>query len=400
MRTRVRVGLWARIAVAAAVALSGLSLLLVVEFAIATFASLLLLAGAAGFGVVAWVLAAILASAVLCWKIVALLLRQVGPAGMVSGRISSDVIASGVAQIGQGLRNPPAVRELVRPLGVLVGGGFGLIVGHYLIEEVWKVNTWIPSMVLGAIAVLAYTGWLVQDEITSGNGVQTDIEEEYSVIDDPEREATVERRLTRLAKQANCPVPEVRIGASWLPQAATVGYRPTTSEMVVTRGLVDTLDERELDAVLAHELAHLINRDAAVLTVLTVPRTKAGVLAMKVPWLGLVFSLPVYLTNRLAVPLVARYREFVADEAATELTGDPAALASALATIDEEYQTGPTADMRMRGSAAAFGIVPPPWEERKILDGTMRFVYRGLLGTHPPTADRIERLQSRISQTA
>lgn len=400
MKARVRVGLWARIGVATAVALAGLSLLLVVEFAIATFVSLLLVTSAAVFGVVAWVLAGILGVAVVCWKLMALLLRQVGPPGTVSSRISTDILASGVARIGQGLRNPPAFRELVRPLGVLVGGGFGLIFGYYLIEDVWMVNTWVPSMVLGAVAVVGYTAWLVYDEITSGDGVRTDIEEEYSVIDDPEREATVERRVTRLAKQANCPVPEVRIGASWLPQAATVGYRPETSEMVVTRGLVDTLDDRELDAVLAHELAHLVNRDAAVLTALTVPRTKAGVLAMKAPWIGLVFALPVYVTNRLAVPLVARYREFVADEAAAELTGDPAALAGALATIDEEYETGPTADMRMRGSAAAFGIVPPPWEERKILDQTMRFVYRGLLGTHPPTEERVERLQTHISETA
>jgi len=399
MRARLRVGLWTRIAVAAAVVLAGLSLLLAVEFALATFASLLLLSVTPVFGVAALGLAVALVGVVVCWKLTAFVLGHAVSPGAVSNGIDSDVVASGVARTGRALRDPPAFRELGRPLVVLVGGGFGLICGYYLVEEVWTVNTWIPSAVLGVTVVLGYTGWLVYDEVTSARAVQDDIEDEYNVIDDPERAATVEQRLGRLAKQAGCPVPDVRIGASWLPQAATVGYRPTESEMVVTRGLVDTLDDRELDAVLAHELAHLINRDAAVLTALTVPRSKAGVLAMEVPWVGLVFATPVYVTNRLAVPLVARYREHVADEAATELTGDPAALASALATIAKEYETGPTADMRTRGSAAAFGVVPPPWEERKVLDRTIRFVRRGLLGTHPPTDDRIERLRSRIRQT-
>ncbi|ERG89606.1 MAG: Zn-dependent protease, partial [halophilic archaeon J07HX5] len=108
-----------------------------------------------------------------------------------------------------------------------------------------------------------------------------------------------------------------------------------------------------------------------------------------------VAAVPVYITNRLAAPMVARYREYVADHAAGELVGSHAAVAGALTTLDREYSTQYTQDLRVGWSTRAFGIVPPPWEERKVLDGAIRFFYRRILGTHPPTESRIERLRSR-----
>ncbi len=166
---------------------------------------------------------------------------------------------------------------------------------------------------------------------------------------------------------------------------------------------MDRLDDRELDAALAHELAHLLNRDAAVMTLLAFPRSKiSGLLKLvsrfdSAAYLFPVFiaAIPVYITNRLAAPMVARYREYAADHAAGELVGSHAAVAGALITLDREYSTQHTQDLRVGWSTRAFGIVPPPWEERKVLDGAIRFLYRRMLGTHPPTESRIERLRSR-----
>jgi heat shock protein HtpX len=257
----------------------------------------------------------------------------------------------------------------------------------------------------GAVLVVVFNGWLVYNELRSGS-VREDLEVEYDIVSDPEREHEVQRRVRRLAEQADSPVPEVEIGASHLPRAASVGYQPGESVILVSRGLVDTLDGAELDAVLAHELAHLLNRDAAVMTALSVPLSKVGKLTslflnhdksdaeiLLIPLL--IAATPVYIANRLAVPTVARYREYVADHAAGELVGSHAAMASALTTLDREYATQYTQDLRVDWSTEAFGIVPPPWEERKVLDGAIRFYRRRVLGTHPPTGSRVERLRSR-----
>jgi len=186
----------------------------------------------------------------------------------------------------------------------------------------------------------------------------------------------------------------VRVVSSRSPTAAAVGYRPSSSTVVVSTGLVDALDGPELDAVLAHELAHVANRDAAVLTALSFPRVSAhrafdryGVNPVMAAFAALVA-----LTGRFCVAVVARAREYGADEGAVAITGDPGALASALATLDAEASRRPAADLR---SAAAFSIVPPPWEEHPFFDRTRRVIYRGLLGTHPSTDERVERLRAR-----
>jgi Zn-dependent protease with chaperone function len=174
------------------------------------------------------------------------------------------------------------------------------------------------------------------------------------------------------------------IGASHLPRAASVGYRPEESVILVSRGLVDRLDGRELDAALAHELAHLLNRDAAVMTLLAFPQSKIGKLlsddlADRIEYAVVllipvfVVAIPVYITNRLAARMVARYREYVADHAAGELVGSHAAVAGALTTLDQEYSTQYTQDLRVGWSTRAFGIVPPPWEERKCSTGRSGF---------------------------
>lgn len=131
-------------------------------------------------------------------------------------------------------------------------------------------------------------------------------------------------RVTRLARAANVPSPSVAVAERPEPTCLTVdrGGSPT---VVVTTGLLDRLDDDELDAALAHEVAHVANRD-----------------------------LPV------ALRLFARTREYAADRGAVSLTGDPASLASALRTLDDR---GAERDLRLTASAT-LGIVhrPLPFE--------------------------------------
>lgn len=396
---RFRIGLWARMGVATAVALVGLGLLLVVEFVFATAVAIILLFYAPVWGVIGFWLAGVVVSGILCWKLVAAGLGALGPPGTVSDRIADDGVADLVARMGRTARNPPALRDAYRGLGIVAGASVGLILGHVLLFDLLGVDTWWLSIAVGATAAVGYTGWLCYDELRSAGAVRAELEDEYDVLTDTDRQTAVQRRVERLAKQAGCPVPEVRIGASWNPQAATAGYRPQRSVIIVSRGLLDTLDGRELDAVLAHELSHLLNRDAAVLTALSVPRTKALGLAERTGILGMLVAIPVYVTNLLSVPVVARYREYVADHAAAELTGDPAALAGALAAISDGRAATAGDDMRTSSTAAAFGIVPPPWRERKFFDRATRFLRRRVFGTHPPTEARIQRLQAQTKPT-
>ncbi len=396
MRWRQWVGLWARIGLAAAVTLAGLAVLLAVEYVVVTGLVVLFVFSAPTWGVVGLGLGVVVAGGLLCWWICGALLASIGPPGTVSGQIDGDGVANLVARVGESLRASPSLKQIVTVLVGSVGVSLGLILAHTAIVEGLGIDLWPVSLVVGAVVVVGYTGWLVVEEFRSTSTVRADIEAEYGVISDPERERLVTARVQRLAAQADSPVPKIRIGASWRPQAATVGYRPTDSEIVVSRGLVDKLSERELDAVLAHELAHLVNRDTAVLTALSLPRVKSWRLLSSMGLLGFAVATPVVITNALSVPVVARYREYVADHAAAKLTGDPAALASALTAIDDEYRGVSHEDMRTQPSTAAFGIVPPLWRERKVLDGAIRFVRRRVFGTHPPTEKRIERLRARI----
>lgn len=396
MRRRQWVGLWARIGLATAVTLAGLAVLLAVEYVAVTGLVVLFVFFAPTWGVVGLGLGVVVGGGLLCWWVCAALLASIGPPGTVSGQIDGDGVAALVAHIGEFLRDSPSLRRILTVLVGIVGVSMGLIVGHTAVTEGLGVDLWPVSLVVGAVGVVGYTGWLAVEEFRSAGTVRADIEAEYGVISDPEREQLVTARVRRLAAQADSPVPGIRIGASWRPQAATVGYRPGDSEIVVSRGLVDKLSERELDGVLAHELAHLVNRDTAVLTALSLPRAKSWRLLSSMGLVGFAVATPVVITNALSVPVVARYREYVADHAAAELTGDPAAVASALATIDDEYHGVSREDMRAQPSTAAFGIVPPPWRERKVLDGAIRFVRRRIFGTHPPTERRIDRLRARI----
>ncbi|MEZ3117324.1 M48 family metallopeptidase [Halobaculum sp. MBLA0147] len=209
--------------------------------------------------------------------------------------------------------------------------------------------------------------------------------------------ATLDRRLTRLAGQASIPTPDLQVLDTRSPVAAAVGYRVSDATVVVSTGLVEALDERELDAVLAHEVAHVANRDTAVLTALSFPRVAARRVFRRYTLnpLFVVFALVAGTTSRLCVAVVARAREHAADDGGIAITGDPAALASALATLDETVGHRAAEDLR---SAAAFSVVPPAWEDHRFFDRTRRLIQRGLFGTHPDTSERIERLRERTRE--
>ena len=210
--------------------------------------------------------------------------------------------------------------------------------------------------------------------------------------------------LERLCMRADIPVPELVVEADAEANAWT-----TRGRIHVTTPLLSRLDESELEAVLAHELAHLAHRDAAVMDVCSAPSrvllALAGVLASVLKgWRATVLELgslgmsimvaigaaiglaPAFLLgwfSRLSVLGMSRSREFAADAAAAALTGRPSALASALMKLDGEREWLPAADLRQAKARAVLCIV-----------GADSSRLGPLFRTHPSIAARVKRLQA------
>ena len=219
---------------------------------------------------------------------------------------------------------------------------------------------------------------------------------------DPPRE--VPALLERLCMRADVPVPELMVEGDVEANAWT-----TRGRIHVTTRLLRVLDQAEIEAVLAHEVAHLANRDAAVMDVFSAPsRVLLGYAAATAAglkfWLKNLFDLPfpgvtiwgailgvvsgppafaLGWVSRLSLLRMSRTREFTADAAAATLTGRPSALASALVKLDKQSSWIPRADLREAEARAVLCIL-----------GTDRSRLGRLFATHPPVAARVKRLEA------
>ena len=209
-------------------------------------------------------------------------------------------------------------------------------------------------------------------------------EEEY-----PELHAMV----SRLSQQADLPKPTVAVADSRVPNAFATGRSQSSATVCVTQGLLRTLDEEELEGVLAHELAHVKNRDVMVMTIASFLSTIAF-LVVRWGWLfggrnrngsvvvAVGVSLVVWVVSFVLIRALSRYREFAADRGGATITGKPGALASALLTIDGRMDRVPKDDLREQSEMNAFFIIP-------IRSGFIGKLFR----THPSTEKRVERLR-------
>ncbi|MFB6169028.1 MAG: zinc metalloprotease HtpX [Haloferacaceae archaeon] len=200
----------------------------------------------------------------------------------------------------------------------------------------------------------------------------------------------------RLAQQADLPKPAVAVADTSVPNAFAAGRSRSSATVCVTEGLLRTLDDEELEAVLAHELAHVKNRDVMVMTIASFLSTLAF-LVVRWGWLfgggrdrngggqvivAIGVSFVVWVASFLLIRALSRYREYAADRGAASITGKPGALASALLAIDGRMDRVPKEDLREQAEMNAFFILP-------IRSG---FIGR-IASTHPPTEKRVERLR-------
>ena len=208
--------------------------------------------------------------------------------------------------------------------------------------------------------------------------------------------------IERLCIQANLPKPRVAIAQTPMPNAFALGRSPKSATVCATTGILQILDPAELEAVLGHEITHVLNRDVVVMTIASF---FASIAAFITQWgfffgggfggnrdnnnnNGFIFviliSAAVYVVSFLLLQALSRYREFAADRGSAILTGRPSALISALMKISGTMGRIPQRDLRAASSElAAFYIFPPKAKES----------ITNLFSTHPPLEARIERLQ-------
>jgi heat shock protein HtpX len=197
----------------------------------------------------------------------------------------------------------------------------------------------------------------------------------------PDLHAMVER----LCAMANLPKPRIAVIDNDMPNAFATGRNPKHAAVAVTTGLWRRLEPQEIEAVLAHELSHIANRDVLVMTIasffamLAAMLTRFGLYAgmfggfgggnrdsnnNQVPVWLIVFlvSVVVYAISFILIRTISRYREYAADRGSAIMTGAPENLMSALQKISSNIAQIPQRDLREVQGMNAFFIIPTNWK--------------------------------------
>ncbi len=210
------------------------------------------------------------------------------------------------------------------------------------------------------------------------------------------------RMVRELAQRAGLPMPRVYLIEEDAPNAFATGRNPEHAAVAATTGILRVLSERELRGVMAHELAHVQHRD---ILISTISATMAGAIGMlgnfamlfggrdsegrqTNPLVGLIVMILAPIAASLIQMAISRAREFEADRGGAEISGDPAALASALDKIHRYAQGMPLEATERHPETAQMMIMNP-------LSGSG---IKSLFSTHPPTEERIARLMELARQ--
>ncbi len=269
-----------------------------------------------------------------------------------------------------------AIVALFGMVGAAIGGAGGMMVALLL---------------AGAMNLYAY--WFSDKAVLKMYGAQ-------EVTADNLQFRSYYQMVRQLAENAQLPMPKVYIINESQPNAFATGRNPENAAVAATAGIMRILSERELRGVMAHELAHVKNRDTLISTI---SATVAGAIASIAqfgmllgggrdnngerslnPVVGILLMLLAPLAASLIQMAISRAREFEADKAGAEISGDPKALASALEKIHHyaHQVTNQTAEAH------------PETAQMMIINPLSGISFDRLFSTHPSTEERVTRLMA------
>ena len=212
----------------------------------------------------------------------------------------------------------------------------------------------------------------------------------------PEQAPGLHAMIEKLCIQADLPKPKIAVADTAMPNAFAMGRSKKSAVVCATTAIMNTLTPTELEGVMAHELAHVKNRDVLIMTMASFFASLAAMMAQFAFFFGggrsseggapgvviFLVSMLVYVISFFLMLALSRYREFTADRGAALITGRPSALASALQRISTAMENTPQRDLRAAEGMNAFFIVP----------ASVKGSVKTLFMTHPPMERRIERL--------
>jgi heat shock protein HtpX len=279
---------------------------------------------------------------------------------------------------------------------LFAGGLLGVLYVVFAVVLFQVLNVGLVPMLVIVIG-LAFFQYYTSDKLAlAASGAQIVSREQAPELHD---------MVERLCAMADLPKPRVAVIDTAVPNAFATGRNPQHAAIAVTTGLWERLDRREVEAVLAHELSHVANRDVAVMTVasffamLAAMLTRFGLYAgmfgggygrrdnnnqggIPIWAIVMLVSLVTYVLSFILIRTISRYREYAADRGSALITGAPEYLMSALQKIASQMTLIPQRDLREVEGMNAFFIVPT----------NVKSAAAELFATHPPLEKRLARL--------
>jgi heat shock protein HtpX len=262
---------------------------------------------------------------------------------------------------------------LVSIAGTLAAAAAGLISLFFVLPSWWPLWT----LVIGGLAFTTAREYLRAEQAL--------LDVAHAKVVEAGEAPHIHRHVERLSAMFDIPLPRIAIAGGEIPSGFVVGTRRRRAIITVSHDLRVKLDADELEAVLAHELAHVAHRDAAVMTVASLPRTIGLQLFAAENWILLWFFLwpfgfLLYAWGSLLTRTISRYREYEADAAAALVVGRADSLMSAIEKLAGEAERIPDRDLRQIEALNPFFMVA---RRRPAIE---------LFSDHPPVEKRLARL--------